>query len=160
MALEEVGCLLNHESGLLGISGFSSDMREILEAVYSDISKKVLNLDHPHHDRALLALEIFIYRVKKYIGAYAAAMGGVDSVVFTGGIGERSLLICQEASSGLEFMGIELGCAREIGGGAVDLSKEGSRARVMIIPTKEELFIARETYRLLSDGRILGIDSS
>ncbi|MBN1323650.1 MAG: acetate kinase [Methanotrichaceae archaeon] len=160
MAFEEVGRLLNHESGLLGISGFSSDMREILEAVYSDASKKVLNLDHPHHDRALLALEIFIYRVKKYIGAYAAAMGGVDFVAFTGGIGERSLLICQEASSGLEFMGIELGEAREIGGGAVDLSKEGSRARVMIIPTKEELFIARETYRLLSDGRILGNDSS
>ncbi len=96
LSLNEAGTLLNKHSGLIGISGESSDMREILSAVKED------------HKRARYAFEIFCYRIKKYLGAYAAAMGGLDAFVFTGGIGENSSEIRAEVCSNLEFLGIHL----------------------------------------------------
>jgi acetate kinase len=141
--------LLNKKSGVLGVSGYTSDMREIEEAAYSDIEQRAPNTDHPHHRRAKLALDIYNYRVKKYIGAYAAAMGGVDAVVFTGGIGEHSEVTPDDACAGMEFMGIELGPAINLGNGWYELSESTSRVRVLIIPSNEELMIARDTYGIV-----------
>jgi acetate kinase len=141
--------LLNKKSGVLGVSGYTSDMREIEEAAYSDIEQRAPNTDHPHHRRAKLALDIYNYRVKKYIGAYAAAMGGVDAVVFTGGIGEHSEVTPDDACAGMEFMGIELGPEINLGNGWYELSESTSRVRVLIIPTNEELMIARDTYGIV-----------
>jgi acetate kinase len=146
----EVNELLNKKSGVLGVSGYTFDMREIEAAVYSDVRRRTLNTHHPHHRRARLALDIYNYRVKKYIGAYAAAMGGADAVVFTGGIGEHSEVTPDEACAGMEFMGIELGAETDLGNGWYELSKPTSRVRVLIVPTNEELMIARDTYRILS----------
>jgi acetate kinase len=124
-------------------------MRQIEEAAYSDISHRIPNVNHPHHRRAKLALDIYNYRVKKYIGAYAAAMGGVDAVVFTGGIGEHSEVTPDDACAGMEFMGIELGPENNLGNGWYELSESTSRVRVLIIPTNEELMIARDTYGIV-----------
>ncbi len=140
--------LLNRKSGVLGVSGYTSDMREIEAAAYSDIRHRVPNTDHPHHRRAKLALDMYNYRVKKYIGAYAAAMGGVDAVVFTGGIGEHSEVTPDDACADMEFMGIETGRAINLGNGWYELSKPISRVRVLIIPTNEELMIARDTFHI------------
>ena len=145
--------LLNKKSGVSGVSGYTSDMREIEAAAYSDIPQRILNADHPHHRRAKLALDIYNYRVKKYIGAYAAAMGGVDAVVFTGGIGEHSEVTPDDACTGMEFMAIELGPEIDLGNGWYELSKSTSRVRVLIIPTDEELMIARDTYRIVRGNR-------
>jgi len=131
--------LINKKSGLLGISGVSNDMREIEAAVEAGNS------------RAEAALNIFCYRVKKYIGAYAAAMNGLDAVVFTGGIGENSSIVRHRVCAGLEFMGIELdpelNHRREKSERFLD---RGGSVRVMIIPTNEELVIARDTLDLVS----------
>ena len=147
--LAEIIDLLNKRSGLVGLSGFSSDMREIVKAVYSDERYRILNKTHPHHEKAKLAFEIYIYRLRKYIGAYAAAMGGVDVLIFTGGIGQNSSIIPNEACNELEFMGIEIGSARDLADGYVELSKPTSKVRVLVIPTDEELMIARDTWNLL-----------
>jgi acetate kinase len=141
--------LLNKKSGLLGVSGYTSDMREIEAAVYSDIEQRTLNTEHPHHRRAKLALDIYNYRVKKYIGAYTAAMGGADAVVFTGGIGEHSEVTPDEACAGMAYMGLELGPVIDLGDGWYELSKPTSRVRVLIIPTDEELMIARDTFKIV-----------
>jgi acetate kinase len=141
--------LLNKKSGLLGVSGYSSDMREIEAAAYRDIPQRIPNTDHLHHHRSKLALDIYSYRVKKYIGAYAAAMGGVDAVVFTGGIGEHSEVTPDDACAEMEFMGIELGPEINLGNGWYELSKPTSRVRVLVIPTDEELMIARDTFELI-----------
>jgi acetate kinase len=159
MSAIEVGDLLNNRSGLLGVSGYSSDMREIEEAVFCDVGrrdlkigylkKRNLNTGHPHHSRSKLALEIYVYRIKKYIGAYAAAMGGLDAVIFTGGVGENSEVVPEEACSEMELFGIRLGPRVDLGSGWYELSGSGSQVRVLVIPTDEEMMIARETYRLL-----------
>lgn len=141
--------LLNKRSGVLGVSGYTSDMRQIEEAAYSDISHRIPNVNHPHHRRAKLALDIYNYRVKKYIGAYTAAMGGVDAVVFTGGIGEHSEVTPDDACAGMEFMGIELGPEINLGNGWYELSGATSRVQVLVIPTNEELMIARDTYEIV-----------
>ncbi len=145
----QVNELLNKKSGVLGVSGYTFDMREIEAAVYRDVRQRTLNTDHPHHRRAKLALDIYNYRLKKYIGAFAAAMGGVEAVVFTGGIGEHSEVTPDEACAGMEFMGIELGAEIVLGNGWYELSSPTSRVRVLVIPTNEELMIARDTYRIL-----------
>ena len=145
----EVNELLNKKSGLLGVSGYTSDMREIKAAVYSDIEQRTLNTEHAHRQRAKLALDIYNYRVKKYIGAYAAAMGGVDAVILTGGIGEHSEVTPDEACADMEYMGIELGPVIDLGNGWYELSKPTSRVRVLIIPTNEELMIARDTFEIV-----------
>jgi acetate kinase len=131
--------LFNKHSGLLGISGISSDMREINEAAMKG------------DERCILAIKMFEYRVKKYIGSYAAAMGGIDVLVFTGGIGENSVTTRKGICEGLEFLGIELDeviNAGSIGKEAV-VSKNVSRVKVMVVPTNEELMIAVDTKRII-----------
>jgi len=143
MDAAEVDQLLNTESGLLGISGVSSDMRDVMEAVRNG------------NERAQLAVDIFCYRVRKYIGAYAAAMGGLDAVVFTAGIGENAPEIRRDCVRGLEFIGLHLdeasnnsvGDDREV---AV-ISAANSPAYILVIPTDEELMIARDTAAIVGD---------
>lgn len=136
---QEVETLLNKQSGLIGISGLTNDMRELLAEARENNDR-----------RARLAIEIFCYRAKKYIGSYLAAMGGADAIVFTGGIGENSpevrTLICE----GLEWLGLELdeeqNTAHTQGREGI-ISREGSRLSAYVIPTDEELLIARDTVR-------------
>ena len=127
--------LLNKHSGILGISGISSDMREV-ESAAEEGDK-----------RAILALKMYEYRIKKYIGAYAAAMGGVDLLIFTGGIGENASETRENVCKDLEFMGLEFD--KQINNGVrskeLVISKKGSKVTVMIVPTNEEFVIASET---------------
>jgi acetate kinase len=131
--------LLNKQSGLLGISGLTHDMRELLDE------------ERENNDRrARLAIDIFCYRARKYIGAYLAAMGGADAIVFTGGIGENSAAVRARICDGLEWMGLELDADRNAarhGGSEGIISKDGSRLPAYVIPTDEELLIARDTVR-------------
>jgi acetate kinase len=140
MTLHQVNTMMNKHSGLYGISGVSSDMREIIEARAGG------------HQRADVAFRMFCYRVKKYIGAYAAAMGGVDAVFFTGGIGENSPEVREWALSGLEYMGIELDRHINDGlrGGEGEISSDGSRVKALVVPTNEEKTIARDVVRVLN----------
>jgi acetate kinase len=138
LTLSEAGTLLNKHSGLLGISGESSDMREIEKAVADG------------HKRAKYAFDIFCYRVKKYIGAFAAAMGGVDAIVFTGGIGENSNLVRAEVCKNMEFLGIELDEEKN-DKKETEISKPASRVKVLRIPTNEELVIALDTAKIVSE---------
>lgn len=138
MTPDDVDNLINKKSGLLGVTGKSSDMRDVEELAESG------------DERAALALEIFCYRVRKYIGAYAAAMGGIDAVVFTGGIGENSPVVRAKCCEGLEFLGLEMDTAKNGGGrGERDISRDGSRAKILVVPTNEELMIARETAQVV-----------
>ena len=127
--------LLNKHSGVLGISGISSDMREIEAAAAEG------------DERATLALKMYDYRVRKYIGAYAAAMGGVDILIFTGGVGENSSETRENICKDLEFIGIEFDRQKNDGakGKEVVISNKGSKVTVIIVPTNEELVIATET---------------
>ena len=129
---------MNKESGLLGITGYSSDFRDIMKA-----SKE-------GDERAKLAFEMFAYRVKSYIGAYSAAMGGVDAIAFTGGIGENAALVREEICKGLEFLGVDFDFEKnEVrASGTVELTKPNSKVKVLKIETAEELMIANDTYRL------------
>ncbi|WMJ76303.1 MULTISPECIES: acetate/propionate family kinase [unclassified Sedimentibacter] len=137
MTAEQVDNLMNKKSGVLGISGVSSDFRDI-ESAASEGNK-----------RAQLALEKFDYTVRKYIGSYAAAMGGVDVLVFTAGLGENSASNRQEICKGLEFLGIEIDEEKNnIRGKEVEISKDGAKVKVFVIPTNEELMIARDTKAL------------
>lgn len=135
----EADSLLNKQSGLLGISGLTNDMRELIEEA------------HENNDRrARLALEIFSYRARKYIGAYLAAMGGADAVVFTGGIGENAAEVRARICDGLQWLGLELDPERNqahCNGREGIISQEGSRLLAFVIPTDEELLIARDTVR-------------
>jgi acetate kinase len=138
MSASEVDSLMNKKSGVFGVSGVSSDFRD-LSAAADDGNK-----------RAELALKMFAYSVKKLIGAYAAAMGGVDAVVFTGGIGENDGANRKAITEGLEFMGITVDDAKNaVRGELADISKDGAAAKVLVIPTNEELMIALDTERLL-----------
>jgi acetate kinase len=138
LTLNEAGTLLNKHSGLQGISGVSSDMREILEEVKNG-DKKATN-----------AFEVFCYRIRKYIGAYAAAMGGLDAVVFTGGIGENSVEVRRKSCEGLEFLGIRIDdTANESAEKEKRITTQDSRATVMVIPTNEELVIALDTREIV-----------
>lgn len=139
--IAEVDTLLNKQSGLLGISGLTHDMRELLA-------------EASEHDdrRARLAIEVFCYRVRKYIGAYLAALGGAAAVVFTGGIGENAPEIRRRITEGLDWLGIELDPVRNTGlerGGEGVISTPDSRVALWVIPTDEELLIARDTMRLV-----------
>jgi acetate kinase len=139
LTLHQVNTMLNKHSGLYGVSGVSSDMREVLEARARGRS------------RADVAFRIFSYRVKKYIAAYAAAMGGVDAVFFTGGIGENAPEVRQEALAGLEFMGLVFDAERnaEVVGREGEISADGSPVKAMVVPTNEEKTIARDVVRVL-----------
>jgi len=139
LSAHEVETLLNTQSGLIGISGMTNDMRELLAEA------------HEHNDRrARLAIEIFCYRARKYIGAYLAAMGGADAVVFTGGIGENAAEVRAAICSGLEWMGLGLDAERNAahtGGQEGAISRDDARLAAYVIPTDEELLIARDTVR-------------
>jgi acetate kinase len=108
---------------------------------------------HPHYERSMLVLQQYTLRVKTYIGAYAAAMGGLDCVVFTGGVGENFPEVCDWSCQGLEFLGIEQVQARPAAGQIIEASGSGSRTKVLVIPTNEELAIARDTYELVATRR-------
>ncbi len=140
LSTHEVESLLNKQSGLLGISGMTNDMRVLLGEVRENNDR-----------RARLAIEIFCYRARKYIGAYLAAMGGADAVVFTGGIGENSPEIRAHICEGLEWAGLEIDEARnkELVGREGVISREGARLAAYAIPTDEELLIARDTVRCI-----------
>ena len=141
LSLGEVEGLLNKHSGLLGISGLTNDMRELLAEA------------EEHDDRrARLAIDIFCYRARKYIGAYLAALGGADAIVFAGGIGENSSEVRRRICEGLEWAGVRIDGAANaatIGGREGRISAEGATTAVWVVPTDEELLIARDTYRVV-----------
>ena len=140
LSVADVESMLNKQSGLLGISGLTSDMRELL-------AEEAENGDR----RARLAIDIFCQRVRKYIGAYFAELGGADAIVFSGGIGENSAAIRSRICRGLGALGLELDEARNShDGGARVISTDASRLQAWVIPTDEELLIARDTARLLT----------
>jgi acetate kinase len=140
LTLHQMNTMLNKHSGLYGISGVSSDMREILKARANG------------RKRADVAYRMFCHRITKYIGGYAAAMGGVDAVILTGGIGERSPEVRELALSGLGFMGLELDTNRnaEAIGCEAEISAEGSAVKALVVPTNEERTIARDVIRVLN----------
>ena len=135
---QEMADFLNKESGVLGITGISSDMREIESAA------------NEGNERAKLALNMYNYRIKKYIGAYAAAMGGVDIIVWTAGVGENQVGTRLEACSGLEFLGVKMDAeANKVRGEEAIISTPDSKVTVCVIPTDEEFMIAKDTMALL-----------
>jgi acetate kinase len=134
----EANSLMNKRSGLLGISGLSHDMRTLLEA------------EEKGNERAKLAIDIFCYRLRKYIAAYVGALGGVDALVFAGGIGENSPAVRARSLHGLDAIGLSLDAGRNEAAQGVEaeISPEGARPRVFVIPTNEELLIARDTFAI------------
>lgn len=136
MSADQLERLLNHESGLLGISETSSDMRELLAQEASDC-------------RAAEAIELFCYQAKKWLGAYAAALGGLDTVVFSGGIGEHAPAIRARICAGLEFLGIAVDKERNEKSAAV-ISPESSQVAVRVIPTDEERVIAEAVAAIIA----------
>jgi acetate kinase len=141
LASHDVEMLLNKQSGLLGISGLTNDMREL-----------IAEADEHDDRRACLAIEIFCYRVRKYIGAYLAGVGGADAIVFTGGIGENADSVCARICDGLQWMGLHLdphANAASCNGAEGRISTDDSRLHAWVIPTDEELLIARDTARLV-----------
>jgi acetate kinase len=143
LSLSEANSMINRHSGLYGISGISRDFREVIEKC------------HDGHERAKLAVKMFAYRIKHYIGAYAAVMNGVDVLVFTAGIGENSVELREMVCKDMDYLGIELDkdknsdCVAEEG----TISAEESPVRVMCIPTDEELLIAEETQTIIEKQR-------
>lgn len=134
-----VSDLLNKKSGVMGIFGASSDMRELEAAVAAG------------NERAIMAEQMYFYRIKKYIGAYAAALGGVDIIVFTGGVGENQASCRAGACEGLEFMGVKLDMEKnKVRGEECVISAEDSQVKVVVIPTDEELMIASDTMTILN----------
>ncbi len=133
--------LINKHSGMLGISGVSSDMRDIEDAAAEG------------HEMATLALEMYAYRIKKYIGAYAAALGGVDIIVFTGGVGENDKYTRQRVMTDMAFLGVDFDFEKnlEIRGKEAILTRPGSKVTVMVVPTNEELVIARDTFEIVGE---------
>ena len=139
-SVDEVNDILNKKSGIYGISGVSSDFRDLKDAALNK-----------GNERAKLAMDIFNYRVRTQIGAYAAAMGGVDVIVFTAGVGENSVETREGCVSGLEFLGIEIDKERnEVHGELALISKDTSKVKIYVVPTNEELMIAKETVDLLN----------
>ena len=136
LALGEATTLLNKHSGLIGISGESSDMREILASVKDE------------QKRSIYAFEIFCYRIKKYIGAYTAAMGGLDALVFTGGIGENAVEVREEVCKNMEYLGIKLDKLKNENRETV-VSDTSSKVKIFRIPTNEELVIALDTAKIV-----------
>ena len=134
----ELNKVLNKESGLLGVSGTSSDMRVLLETMQTD-------------SRAAEALDLFCYRAKKYVGAYAAVLGGLDLLVFTGGIGEHVPVVRKRICEGLDFLGIHIDETRNQANDAV-ISVSGSPATVRVVKTNEDLMIVRHVLTVLNEA--------
>ena len=138
LAMHEANTMLNKHSGIQGLSGLSSDMREIEE-------------NYDTNERAKLAHQVFCYRLKKYIGSYAAAMGGLDAIIFTGGIGENSSMVREHVLADLGFLGIELDKKKNNSKttGEKHISKVNSKVSILVIPTNEELVIALDTMHIV-----------
>lgn len=135
---EKMDVIMNKQSGMLGVSGVSSDFRDLHKAM------------DENNERARLALSMFCYQVRKKIGAYAAAMDGLDAIVFTAGVGENNPYVRFESTKGLDFMGVSVDEAKNSErGGERDVSAADARVRTLVIPTNEELAIAQETEALL-----------
>ena len=128
--------MLNKQAGLFGGSGLSSDMRDIEAGIQS------------HNPDAVLAYNIFIDRIKKFIGQYLAVLNGADAIIFTAGMGENAAAMRNDVIAGLSWFGIELDPAKNVFGNYGDISTPESKVRVLVIPTDEELVIAREVERL------------
>ncbi len=139
LTLHQVNTMMNKHSGLYGVSGISSDMREIEEARAAG------------NQRADVAFRMFSYRVRKYIGAYAAALGGADAVIFTGGIGENSTEVRRMALENMDWMGLEFSEERNltVEGGEALISTDSSKVKALVVPTNEERTIARDVIRVL-----------
>ena len=139
LTMHDMSTLLNKFCGLYGISGESNDMRELIAAAAKG------------DEQAKLAIDVFCYRIKKYIGFYSAALGRVDGLIFTGGIGENSPQVRAQSCARLSNLGIEIDPDRNaaIGGKEGEISTDSSPVRVMVIPTNEELLIARDTFRVV-----------
>ncbi len=139
-SVKEADRVMNKESGVLGISGISSDFRDLVAAAEEG------------NKRATLALDVFGYEIKKFIGSYAAAMGGADAIVFTAGIGENTPEVRERAVKGLEFMGVSFDYEKnKTFRGEGELNYPDSKVKVLVIPTNEELSIAREVLRLVKE---------
>lgn len=140
---QEMADYLNKQSGVLGITGISSDMRDVENAAQEG------------NKRAKLALEMYDYRIKKYIGAYAAALGGVDAIVFTAGVGENQTGTREQACADLEFLGIKIDKAKNatIHGEEAIISTPDSKVKVVVVPTDEEIVIARDTKELVEKAK-------
>lgn len=136
----EVSALLNKHSGLLGVSGISNDMRAVLAA------------EEEGNARARLAVDVFCYRLKKYVAAYAGVLGGVDGLAFAGGIGENGAAVRRRSIEGLEGLGLSLDRAANEAARAteMEISPAGARARIFVVPTNEEILIARDTLHIVS----------
>ncbi len=136
---QEIYNLLNKQSGMLGVTGMTSDMRDIEDAALEG------------NERAKLALDMYSYKIKKYVGAYAAALGGLDAIVFTGGIGENSDIVRRDVCKSLKFMGVKIDDSKNDGlrGKKVDISAQDSKVKVLVIPTNEEIVIARDTKEIV-----------
>jgi acetate kinase len=146
MSSREVELMLNKQAGLLGVSGLTSDMRELL-------AEEEANDDR----RARLAIDLFCHRARKYIGAYLAAMNGADAILFAGGIGENSPEVRARICADLSWLGVEVDAARN---GVLANGKEGrfdavgSRVELWVVPTDEELLIARDTWRVVTGAEL------
>lgn len=148
LSIEEIDHQLNTQSGLLGLSGQTSDMRQLLKAV------------HERQDpRATLAIEVFCHRARKYLGAYLATLGGADAVVFGGGIGERAPDIRSRICQGMDWCGLSLDCPRNFeasdvqAGEAIPIHRKDSAIQLLVIGTNEESWVARETFQCLRNAR-------
>jgi len=145
LSLHELDSMLNKQSGLLGLSGLTADMRELLdeEAEHSD-------------RRARLAIDLFCYRIKKYIGAYIAVMNGTDAIVFSGGIGEHSTEVRARVCADLDALGISLDAGKNtaLTGGEGRIDADGSRVELWVVPTDEELLIARDSWRVVTGADV------
>jgi acetate kinase len=141
IGLNSINTVFNKQSGMLGITGVSSDMREIKEAA------------NDQNERAILGLKMYEYRIRKYIGAYAAALGGVDLIIFSGGVGENNPDLRKNVCDGLGFMDIHIDTTKNDGlrGKEMVISTPGSKVKIMVVPTNEELVIAEDTMRIVSD---------
>jgi acetate kinase len=134
MTPDQMDEYLNKKSGVLGISGVSSDFRDIEDAAGEG------------NERAQLALDVFAYKVRKYVGGYVASMGGVDAIVFTAGLGENSIEMRDKICNGLEYLGTRIDHAKNnVRGKAQEISVDGAKVKIFVIPTNEELVIARDT---------------
>lgn len=138
--IQEMLNVLNKKSGILGISGKSSDLREVLEGMDAG------------DDRCRLTVDMIAYIIKKYVGSYAAALDGVDALCFTGGIGENAALIREKVCAGLDYMGLNIDPTKNNKrcGEARDISTNGSNGRIFVIPTNEEYVIANDTFKIVS----------
>jgi acetate kinase len=137
--LQTANTLINKHSGMLGITGISSDMREIEAA------------KEKNDERSILGLQMYNYRIRKYIGAYSAVMGGLDVVVFTGGVGENSPSTRLEVCKNFEYLGLQFDENKNKGLRAKEaiISQDSSKVTVMVVPTNEELMIAEDTERIV-----------